>query len=81
MPTSYGKKHSDWAYPALSGGVVGGFTPVLMRQISPVFDQWFGPSDSLMRLLSEAGAAGLILGVFIVTIARLIFGKNVGSRS
>jgi hypothetical protein len=32
------KKHADWAYPALSGGVAGGFTPVLMRQISPIFD-------------------------------------------
>jgi hypothetical protein len=79
--TDFGKKQSDWWVPAVTGGIVGGLTPWMMRQISPVLDSWFEPSDTMIRTLFEGGASGLVLGFLILAVARLVLGANFGRRS
>lgn len=81
MTRNDGKKTSDWVYAAISGGVVGGFAPVLSGQISPVFDLWFGPDKSTIRFLTEGAAAGLVLVVVILAFARIVLSENFGRRT
>jgi tetrahydromethanopterin S-methyltransferase subunit C len=68
---NYGKKQSDWWVPALVGGIAVASVPFLSQWITPAFDAWYGPDESVWRVLAVALTTGLIVaGVFHV-LARL----------